>query len=90
LLSKNQTKIIEDTNSNVVRIDTIENLFRKIISSKDASHCGIGIILINLKDTNSILFHDRLIGLEMHATEITKQQQDELLKIFKTGRIKQK
>src|SRR5436853_6643404 len=40
-----QSKITEDTSAVFAKIDTIENLFRKVVYSKDSSQCGILLIL---------------------------------------------
>ena len=88
-----QSKITEDTSTVFARIDTIDNLFRKVVYSKDSSQGEMLLILCeleDLRDTSGSIFPNTFMGLTMEASKINREQQNELLKIFQSGRLNKK
>ena len=67
-------------------IDTIGHYLRKIVYSKDSPK---GTIALNIKDINGFNKNfNAYLTLSLFASELTKQKQHTVLKIFKTGRHK--
>jgi len=67
-------------------IDTIENQHRKMVWAKDPKKGRTGIYLKDLYTYNKSL--NSSLALSMSTGSLTKEQQELVLKIFKTGRKK--
>jgi len=77
--------IPDDTKQHFVKVDTIQNRFRKIVIAKNSEK---GLTGIYLKDLNS--FNESInssLALSMATSKLSKEQQDEVLKIFSTVRF---
>jgi hypothetical protein len=84
--------ITPDTSDVSVELDTSTNVFRKIVYDRDSINGWIRVILSsrdNLVNTNS-RFPGTFFGITLWAKRLNKKQQDELLKIFRTSRLKKK
>lgn len=67
-------------------IDTIDNLYRKIVAAKDPKKGTTGIYLRELNGFNKSI--NGYLALSMSTNNLTDQQQQLALKIFKSGRHK--
>jgi hypothetical protein len=87
-VSKDQTNDLEDTTRYVVKIDSANNLFRKITYGKDTVNSFIAMILGDKADSLPTLFPNRFNALVIEVNHLSKNQRDEILKILLTGRLK--
>lgn len=67
-------------------IDTVDNLYRKIVWAKDPQKGKTGIYLRELNGFNESI--NSYLALSMSTYKLTIEQQKTALKIFKTGRHK--
>lgn len=67
-------------------VDTFANQYRKIVLAKDPKKGITGVYLRDLYSYNASINNG--LALSMSADELTKKQQEMVLKIFKTGRHK--
>jgi len=81
-----QIEIPEDFKPYTIQIDTIENCLRKIVIAKNPYRGLTGIYLRDLKGHNESI--NSSLALSMSSSRLTKSQQDSLLKIFNTLKIK--
>ena len=78
-------QIPESLNAYTILKDTIQNCLRKIVLAKDPKNGITGIYLQNLADFNKSI--NSSLALSMSTSNLTKQQQDSILKIFYTVKI---
>ena len=67
-------------------IDTVDNQYRKIVLAKDPLNGTTGIYLRDLNGFNESI--NSYLALSMATSNLTSKQQEIALKIFKTGRHK--
>lgn len=67
-------------------VDTVENQYRKIVYGNNPEKEITGIYLRDLESFNKSI--NSYLALSMETDKITKQQQEIVLKIFRTGRLK--
>ena len=72
----------DKTKQHIVKVDTIQNHLRRVIIAKDPSKDLTGIFLMNLNDFNESM--NSFTALSMATSNLTKRQQDSVLKIFST------
>ena len=75
----------DKTKEHFIKVDTIQNHLRKIIIAKDPKKGITGIYLKDLKSFNESI--NNYAALSMATSNLTKQQQDTVLKIFSTIRF---
>lgn len=71
--------IPDDIKNQNFSVDTIQNVYRKIVFSRDTKNGVTGIYLAKINGT---------VALSMFTSNLTAVQQKTVLKIFKTGRLK--
>lgn len=71
--------IPDDIKNQNFSVDTIQNVYRKIVFSRDTKNGVTGIYLAKTNGT---------VALSMFTSNLTAVQQKTVLKIFKTGRLK--
>lgn len=67
-------------------IDTVDNQFRKIVLAKDPKKGTTGIYIRHLNSFNESM--NSYLALSMATSNLTRQQQEIALRIYKTGRYK--
>lgn len=67
-------------------VDTVENQYRKIVYGNNPENEITGIYLKDLRSFNKSI--NSYLALSMETDKLTKQQQEVVLKIFRTGRRK--
>ena len=72
----------DKTKQHIVKVDTIQNHLRRIIIAKDPLKGLTGIFLMNLNDFNKSM--NSFTALSMATSNLTKRQQNSVLKIFST------
>lgn len=72
----------DKTKQHIIKVDTIQNHLRRIIIAKDPAKGLTGIFLMNLNDYNKSM--NSYTALSMATSNLTKRQQDSVLKIFST------
>lgn len=75
----------DKTKQHIVKVDTIQNHLRRIIIAKNPSKGLTGIFLMNLNDYNKSM--NSYTALSMATSNLTKRQQDSVLKIFSTLKV---
>src|SRR5688572_20663442 len=78
-------KLPDKTKEHFIHVDTIQNHMRKIIIAKDPKNGLTGIYLKDLKGFNESI--NSYLALSMATSDLTKQQQDSVLKIFSSVRF---
>lgn len=69
-------------------IDTVDHQYRKIVWAKDPQKGRTGIYLRDLKSFNELI--NSYLALSIATSKLTAEQQELVIKIFKTGRPKNK
>ena len=72
----------DKTKQHIVKIDTVQNHQRKVVIAKDPLKGLTGIFLKNLGSYNESM--NSFTALSMVTSNLTKRQQDSVLKIFST------
>lgn len=78
--------IPNEIKQNNYAIATVDNQYRRILWSKDPKNGLTGIYIKDLKSLNQSM--NSYLALSMVADSLTSSQQEIALKIFKTGRLK--